>query len=57
LTWPVLIFDAHIKIGCEFHSTEEWTNFDDETIAKMAIEAAKFWKKNKTIILALATLQ
>ena len=54
LRWSVLFFDAHIKIGCQFHSTDEWLNFDDKTIAQMSPEAAQFWKENKITILAIA---
>ena len=54
LRWSVMIFDAHIKIGCEFHSTQEWIDFDDEKIAKMDSHAAEFWKKNRELILLAA---
>jgi uncharacterized protein YjbI with pentapeptide repeats len=52
--WPVYIFDAHIKIGCQFHSTEEWDSFTDDQISNMAGNALEFWKENKEIILMLA---
>jgi uncharacterized protein YjbI with pentapeptide repeats len=52
--WPVFIFDAHIKIGCKLHSTEEWKIFTDEEISRMDRNALSFWKNNKNIILALA---
>ena len=55
LKWPVLIFDDHIKIGCEFHTIKEWDEFDDNTIKRMEREdALEFWNKNKAVILALA---
>jgi hypothetical protein len=52
--WPVYIFDAHIKIGCQMHSTAEWELFDDDRISDMASNALEFWKENKAIILAMA---
>jgi len=55
LLYPVIIFDAHIQIGCEFHSIEDWASFDDERIARMdGVAARKFWKVHKDAILALA---
>ncbi|MGZ5053409.1 MAG: pentapeptide repeat-containing protein [Methylobacter sp.] len=54
LSWPVLIFDSHIKIGCQFHSTEEWSEFDDDKIKSMSGGALEFWNKNKSMILAMA---
>lgn len=56
LYWSVLIFDAHIKIGCEFHSTQEWIDFDDVEIADMETCAAEFWKKNRDLILMAAKI-
>ena len=35
LCWPVIIWDQHMQIGCEFHSHEEWRNFDDEDWLRM----------------------
>jgi uncharacterized protein YjbI with pentapeptide repeats len=52
--WPVLIFDAHIKIGCQLHSTAEWEAFTDDEISKMASNALEFWKENKDLIIVLA---
>jgi hypothetical protein len=52
--WPIYIFDAHIKIGCQFHSTEDWESFNDEQIADMDGSALPFWKENKDLILTLA---
>ena len=43
-TYSVIIFDAHMKIGCEFHSLTEWWGFDNERIAKMnGTRARRFW--------------
>ena len=52
--WPILIFDQHIKIGCEMHKTSEWEKFTDDEITDMDDDALVFWKENKEIILMLA---
>jgi hypothetical protein len=52
--WPIYIFDAHIKIGCQLHSTEEWESFSDEQISEMSGKALEFWRENKEVILTLA---
>ncbi|WCD56206.1 pentapeptide repeat family protein [Caulobacter phage BL94] len=55
LTWPVTIFDRHMKIGCQFHSLHAWENFSDrEIIAMDGRSAAKFWASHKATLLALA---
>ncbi len=55
LTWPVLILDTHMQIGCELHSLAEWEAFDNERIASMdGAEARRFWKANKDWLLACA---
>ena len=53
--WPVMIFDQHMKIGCQFHSLAEWEAFDNrEIIAMDGRDAAKFWATNKDLLLGLA---
>ena len=52
--WPIYIFDAHIKIGCQLHRTHEWEEFSDEQISEMASNALEFWRENKEVILTLA---
>ena len=54
LQWPVLFFDAHIKIGCQFHSTKEWIAFDDNMISAMEERALSLWKEYKTLVLLIA---
>jgi len=51
LLWDILIFDAHIKIGCEFHSIKEWSEFNDTQINEMDSNALKFWKTNKEFLM------
>ena len=54
LRWRISIFDAHMQIGCEFHSHDEWAAFDDKTIAAMdGRDALKFWNENKDVLLTL----
>jgi hypothetical protein len=52
--WPVYIFDDHIKIGCQLHSTADWESFDDERISRMDRNALEFWKENKEMIMTVA---
>ena len=48
LLYDVLIFDEHIKIGCEFHSMAEWFSFDYARINKMdRLYAVKWWRQWK----------
>jgi len=51
LQWDTIIFDSHIKIGCEFHSIKQWAEFDDTKIKDMDCNALKFWKQNKDMLL------
>lgn len=55
LRWPVTLLDAHIQIGCQFHTIAEWREFDDAQIAAMdGRYALRFWRENKAAIMALA---
>ena len=55
LDYPVIIFDAHMQIGCEFHALSDWRAFDDRRIAQMDGKAAlKFWRAHGAALLALA---
>jgi hypothetical protein len=54
LTWPVYIFETHIRIGCQIHTKQEWLNFSDADIAKMESRAPEFWAKWKKHILGMA---
>lgn len=54
-TWPVMVTDAHIKIGCQVHTTEEWAAFTDEQIFAMdGRDALRFWARWKEPLLAMA---
>lgn len=45
--------DNHLKIGCKQYTFDEWANFDDGTISRMADGALVWWKKWKPIIFAI----
>ncbi len=54
LYWGVTIWDNHMQIGCEFHSHEEWREFDNEAIAEMSgTSARRFWDAHHETLLAL----
>ena len=55
LRWDVIIFDAHMRIGCQMHPLSDWAAFDDRRIAKMDdADALRFWRQNKSALLTLA---
>ena len=55
LYWPVTVLDEHIQIGCQFHKTSEWADFEDSAIIEMdGRNALRFWRANKLAIIALA---
>ena len=54
IKYYVLIFDAHMKIGCEFHTLSEWWEFDDKRIVEMDGKCAlEFWRKWKSPLQAI----
>ena len=55
LTWHVTIIDAHMHIGCQYHSLADWAAFDDAKIAAMdGRDALRFWRAYKPLILGVA---
>lgn len=54
LGYLITITDKHIKIGCEFHTTEDWSEFSDSRIQSMDSAAIEFWKTHKNMIIGLA---
>ena len=51
LPYTVILFDTHMKIGCEFHAFKEWWKFTDKEIAAMdGKNALEFWKVWKPIL-------
>lgn len=55
--WSVChIQKCMIRIGCEYHSTREWSEFTDEQIDNMNKNGAlSWWKENKEIVLFIAS--
>jgi uncharacterized protein YjbI with pentapeptide repeats len=51
LHWDIIIFDAHMKIGCEFHAISDWKKYDADKISKMDPRAVEWWSANKESIL------
>ena len=55
LQWPVTIFDAHMRIGCQLHSLADWATFTNRDIVEMdGKDALLFWRRHKAMLLALA---
>ena len=55
LRWDVIIFDAHMRIGCQMHPLSDWASFDDRRIAEMdGVHALRFWRQHKSDLLTLA---
>jgi uncharacterized protein YjbI with pentapeptide repeats len=52
--WFIIIMDAHIKIGCQIHTSEKWDLFTDEEISAMAIDALPWWNEWKGILLSIS---
>ena len=56
LEWEIIIFDNHMKIGCELHPIAEWATFKDTRIKLMNFHAIAFWHEHKSMIMACAEL-
>jgi hypothetical protein len=53
--WSICHIQRHaIRIGCEFHTTEEWESFTDERINTMDTKALKWWKIWKLTVMTAA---
>ena len=57
LPWPILIWDTHMRIGCQCHSHEEWKAFTFNAIAAMDEKAWSFWTEWKTPLLKMCDRQ
>lgn len=54
--WSVChIQRERIRIGCEHHKTSKWVAFTDKEIEGMDTRALEWWKRNKEIVLFIAT--
>ena len=47
LEWLVTIWDAHMQIGCEFHSHNKWIGFSDDDWLRMGGKAALKMKREQ----------
>jgi hypothetical protein len=55
LRWGRAVGLPRIEIGCQTHRIESWEQFDDREIAQMGgVEAVRFWRRNKALILGRA---
>jgi len=56
--YSVMVFDKHMRIGCEFHAIAEWWAFDDNQIAAMdGDRATQFWAKWKAPLQAICAAE
>ena len=56
--YDVIVFDNHMKIGCEFHSLSGWWGFDDKRILQMDGKVAlEFWRKWKGPLQAICAAE
>ena len=52
--YNVTILPGHLKIGCQYHSKNEWWNFTDREILQMdGKDGLKWWKEWKPILAAI----
>jgi len=52
--WHITITNCNIAIGCELHTTEEWTNFTDKEISNMSDGALDWWNEWRGFVLSVA---
>ena len=56
--WTCYIQPDHIRIGCQYHTVNEWIAFTEDQISAMDSRALVWWRKWKPAILAIhATFQ
>lgn len=51
--WDVILTGNTMKIGCQVHSYEEWSEFNSDQIEAMSVNAQEFWEQNKEVLLTL----
>ena len=57
-TYSLIVFDAHMRIGCKFYSLSEWWGFDDHDIIEMdGKRALEFWRKWKAPLQAICAAE
>ena len=56
--YDVIIYDNHIRIGCQLHAASEWFNFNNKKIIKMdGRKALEWWVKWKPILAAICAAE
>ena len=53
LTWPVLITEGYMRIGCQRHAHSEWADFDSAAIGRMESRASYFWTQWRDVLLTM----
>ncbi len=53
LKWDVTITTTFLRIGCQVHLISDWASFSDDRISEMSSGAFEFWRKYKSVIIAL----
>ena len=53
LTWPVLITEGYMRIGCQRHTHAEWDGFTADEIERMESRAADFWNQWRDVLLTM----
>ena len=56
--WAAYVQADFIRIGCQYHSVEQWRNFTDDEINEMSVNpsALTYWERYKAIILSMVEL-
>jgi hypothetical protein len=50
--YPVYIQKKYTRIGCEYHSNEDWIKWSPEDVKDMDTHASDWWEKHKAIVVA-----
>ena len=58
LKYEIIIFDNHLKLGCELHTHSQWSKFTQKKIIEMdGKDALKWWKQWKEPLLQMCKIQ
>lgn len=52
--WQPHVQRDWIRIGCQYHRTDEWANFTDAQISVMHYRALEWWREHRDLILETA---
>ena len=50
-SYPVVMFESDIRIGCKKYTVNEWESFSDQEISEMDEDALVWWKSWKDVVL------